>query len=161
MKTKLIMAGVLLALIVLSISAPVNTQDVPMENKLIVEKASIYPFSETVDLLTNEAKQRSWSVPIIHDLQKTLEKSGKKVKPITVIEICKPGYSGQILELDYERIISVMLPCRISVYEKNDGKTYVALIDGVALSADMPGNIAAVMKAASDEIFEIVKKVTD
>lgn len=58
-------------------------------------------------------------------------------------------------------MISVMMPCRISVYEKTDGKTYVSLIDGGAMAKDMPDNIKNVMIAASDEIFEIVKKVTD
>jgi uncharacterized protein (DUF302 family) len=53
------------------------------------------------------------------------------------------------------------MPCRISVYEKDDGNTYVALIDGEALADSQPRNIAEVMKAASDEIFNIVKKVTE
>jgi len=53
------------------------------------------------------------------------------------------------------------MPCRISVYEKNDGKTYVALIDGGTLAGNQPRNIAEVMKTASDEIFSIVKKVTE
>jgi uncharacterized protein (DUF302 family) len=83
------------------------------------------------------------------------------VKPVTVIEICKPEISGKLLELNYERIISVFMPCRISVYEKDDGNTYVALIDGEALARSQPRNIAEVMKAASDEIFVIVKKVTE
>lgn len=131
------------------------------ETNLIVEQRSKYTFSETVERLTTEAKARSWNIPIIHDLQKSLAKSGKAVKPVTVIEICKPEYSGKLLELNYERIISVFMPCRISVYEKDDGKTYVALIDGEALAGSQPRNIAEVMKAASDEIFSIVKKVTE
>jgi uncharacterized protein (DUF302 family) len=53
------------------------------------------------------------------------------------------------------------MPCRISVYEKNDGKTYVSLVDGGALAANQPPNVAGIMKAASDEITEIVKKVTE
>ncbi len=65
-----------------------------------------------------------------------------------------------MLELDDERIISVMMPCRISVYEKKDGKAYVALINAGSLAKDLPDNIAVVMKAASDETFEIVKIVT-
>jgi uncharacterized protein (DUF302 family) len=127
------------------------------ENNLIVELKSKYTFSETVERLSAEATARSWNIPVVHDLQKSLAKSGKEVKPVTVIEICKPEYSGKLLELNYERIVSVFMPCRISVYEKDDGKTYVALIDGEALAGNQPRNIAEVMKAASDEIFSIVK----
>ncbi len=142
--------------------APLHAQALTSkQTDLVVEKASKYTFIETVDHLTAEAKERAWNIPVIHDLQKSLAKAGKNVNPVTVIEICKPEYSGQILELNYERMISVMMPCRISVYEKTDGKTYVSLIDGGALAKNMPDNIKNVMIAASDEIFEIVKKVTD
>ena len=138
-----------------------NAQVSSPGKNLIIEKPSKYSFSETVDILISDAKQRSWNIPVVHDLQKSLAKDGKIVSPVTVIEICKPEFSGQILELNYERIISVFMPCRISVYEKNDGKTYVALIDGSALSINMPENIASVMKTATDEILEILKKATE
>lgn len=131
------------------------------ENNLIVEQKSKYSFIETVERLTTEAKESSWNIPVIHDLQKSLLKSGKEINPVTVIEICKPEFSGKLLELNYERIISVFMPCTISVYEKNDGKTYVALINGEALAGSQPKNIAKVMKAASDEIFKIVGIVTE
>ena len=131
------------------------------ESSFIVEMKSRFSFNETVDLLSAEAKQRSWNIPVIHDLQKSLAKSGKEVRPVTVIEICKPEYSGKLLSLNYERIISVFMPCRISIYEKNDGKTYISLVDGEALAANQPSNVAEIMKAASDEIIEIVKKVSE
>ena len=126
----------------------------------MAERLSKYSFDKTVELLVAEAERREWKVPAIHDLQQSLAKSGKTVKPVKVIEICKPAYSGQMLELNDERIMSVMMPCRLSVYLKDDGKTYIALIDGAEMSAGQPGKIAQVMKSASDETFEIVKSVT-
>ena len=126
-------------------------------NKFIIEHPGKYNFDKTIDLLVAEAERREWKVPFIHDLQQSLAKSGKTVKPVKVIEICKPAYSGQMLELSDERIMSVMMPCRISVYLKDDGKTYIALLDGAKMAAGQPENIASVMKAASDETFEIVK----
>lgn len=130
------------------------------KNKFVIENQSKYNFDETVDLLVAEAERREWKIPAVHDLQQSLAKSGKTVNPVKVIEICKPEYSGQMLELNDERIMSVMMPCRISVYTKEDGKTYTALVDGAEMAAGQPGKIAKVMKAASDETFEIVKTVT-
>lgn len=130
------------------------------KNKYVIEQSSKYNFDKTVDLLIAEAERREWKVPAVHDLQQSLAKSGKTVKPVKVIEICKPAYSGQMLELNDERIMSVMMPCRISVYVKDDGKTYMALVDGGEMAAGQPGKIASVMKAASDETFEIVKSVS-
>lgn len=128
--------------------------------QFVTEAQSRFSFDETVKRLTEEAARREWSIPALHDLQQSLAKSGKYVKPVKVIEICKPAYSGQMLELNDERIMSVMMPCRISVYLKDDGKTYVALLNGGEISAGQPGNIAKVMKAASDESFEIIRTVT-
>lgn len=127
---------------------------------IVLEKQSRFTFGETVDMLVAEAEQREWKVPFVHDLQLSLAKSGKSVKPVKVIEICKPSYSGQMLELNDERIMSVMMPCRISVYNKDDGKTYIALIDGASIAGGLPGKIADVIRQASDETSEIVKKVT-
>ena len=130
-----------------------------MDIKVVLENQSRYGFDKTVEMLIAEAENREWKVPAVHDLQQSLAKSGKMVKPVKVIEICKPEYSGQMLELNHERIISVMMPCRISVYEKDDGKTYVSLINAGGLVAGLPSKIARVMKEASDETFEITKTV--
>jgi len=127
----------------------------------IAERKSRFIFEETVEKLMAEAKRREWNIPAIHDLKQSLAKSGKTVKPVQVIEICKPAYSGQMLELNDERIMSVMMPCRISVYLKDDGKTYVALVNGSEMASGQPEKIARIMKAASDETFEIVRTVTD
>jgi uncharacterized protein (DUF302 family) len=129
------------------------------ENKIVVEHQSRFGFDKTVEMLITDAEKREWKVPAVHDLQQSLAKSGKEVRPVKVIEICKPQYSGQMLELNDERIISVMMPCRISVYEKEDGLTYVSLINAGEMASGLPANIAHVMKAASDETFEIAKIV--
>lgn len=128
-------------------------------NKMIIEQLSPYDFDKTIELLTQAAAQKEWQMPAIHDLQNSLAKSGKAVKPVKVIEICKPQFSGQMLEKNDERIVSVMMPCRISVYLKDDGKTYVALINGSALVGEMPENVKNVMTEASDEVFKIVESV--
>ncbi|HLP75247.1 MAG TPA: DUF302 domain-containing protein, partial [Bacteroidales bacterium] len=68
---------------------------------------------------------------------------------------------GQMLELNDERIMSVMMPCRISVYEKNDGKVHVALLNVESMAAGLPLHVAEVMKQASDDTFELIKIVSE
>ena len=108
------------------------------ENQIVLEHQSRFGFDKTVEMLIADAEKREWKVPAVHDLQQSLAKSGKTVKPVKVIEICKPEYSGQMLELNDERIISVMMPCRISVYEKEDGLTYVSLINAGEMVSGLP-----------------------
>jgi uncharacterized protein (DUF302 family) len=128
-------------------------------DQFIVEQVSPYDVPTTVGKLIEIAIQKGWQNPATHNLQQSLAKSGKDVRPVQVVEICKPDFSGKMLERNHERIFSVMMPCRISVYEKEDGKAYVALIDTAAMSAGMPEIVAAAMAAASDESFEIVENV--
>jgi len=129
------------------------------ENRPIFEKESLFGFNETVELLITAATDRDWMNPANHDLQQSLAKAGKSVRPVKVVEICKPAYSGVMLEKSDERIVSVMMPCRISVYEKADGKIYVATLNGRMFASAMPENIRGTMVEAADEIEEIVKTV--
>lgn len=128
-------------------------------NQFIVEQVSPFDVPTTVEKIIDAASRKNWQNPAVHNLQQSLAKSGKEVKPVQVIEICKPDYSGLMLEKSDERIVSIMMPCRISVYEKVDGKTYVALMNTSAMSAGMPETVAGAMKGAADETFEIVESV--
>ena len=128
-------------------------------NQMIIEKVSPWDFEKTVQLLTDAAVKKNWNIPATHDLQQSLAKAGKAVNSVKVLEVCKPEYSGKMLERNDERIVSVMMPCRISIYLKEDGKTYVALINGAKLVADMTESVREVMIAAADEENEIVDSV--
>ena len=128
-------------------------------NPLIIEHVSPFNVTITVEKLIEVAKQKGWQNPAVHNLQQSLAKSGKEVLPVVVVEICKPEYSGSMLQKNDERIVSVLMPCRISVYEKNDGKTYIALLDMSQLTTGMTPTAAAAVHDASGESFEIVKSV--
>ncbi len=129
------------------------------KNQLIIEQVSPYDVPTTVEKLIEVASQKEWQNPANHDLQHSLAKSGKDVRPVQVVEICKPEYSGNMLEKSDERIVSVMMPCRISVYQKEDGKTYVALLNMAAMTDGLPTSATKAIQGASDESFEIVKAV--
>lgn len=126
---------------------------------MIIEKVSPFDFDKTVELLTATATKGNWNIPAVHDLQASLAKAGQAVKPVKVLEVCKPEYSGQMLQKNDERIVSVMMPCRISIYLKDDGKTYISLIDGAAIVEGMPETIRTVMVAAANEVNDIVDSV--
>lgn len=125
----------------------------------IIEKQSPFDVPTTTSKLIEAATAKNWQNPFTHNLQQSLAKSGKNVMPVQVVEICKPEYSGNMLDKSDERIFSVIMPCRISVYEKADGHTYVALLDGSALAEGLPSKIADPMVEANNETLEIVNSV--
>jgi uncharacterized protein (DUF302 family) len=128
-------------------------------NQLIIELVSPFDVPVTVEKIITAASQKGWQNPAVHNLQQSLAKTGKHVRPVQVIEICKPEYSGRMLELSDERIVSVMMPCRISVYEKADGKTYIAVLDMMAFPGGLPSTVIEAVHAANDESLGIVKSV--
>ena len=128
-------------------------------NQLIIEKVSPFNVTVTVEKLIEAANQKGWQHPAIHNLQESLAKSGKEVLPVIVIELCKPEYSGRMLEQNDGRIVSILMPYRISVYEETDGKTYVAWLNMTAMTAGLPPVAMEAIHGASGEAFEIIKSV--
>jgi uncharacterized protein (DUF302 family) len=85
-------------------------------NQFIIELASPFDVPVTVQKIVDVAVEKGWQNPATHDLQQSLAKSGKDVRPVQVVEICKPDYSGKMLEGSDERIFSVMIS-RLLVFD--------------------------------------------
>lgn len=90
-----------------------------------------------------------------HDLQATMEKNGFTVAGAKVLELCNPNLAYQILSKDDLRIYSSMMPCRIAVYEKEDGNTYISQMNVVIFASQIGGEVERVMTTAfqQSEIF--------
>jgi uncharacterized protein (DUF302 family) len=127
--------------------------------QLIIEKTSPFDVATTVEKLIEAASIKGWQNPATHNFEQSLAKSGKVVRPIQVVEICKPEYSGNMLEKSDERIVSIMMPCRLSVYEKEDGKVYVALLNMAEISIGLPEAAIKAIDEATAESFDIVNAV--
>lgn len=126
---------------------------------MLLESESRYDFSTTLEKLTEAVNAAGWKTPAVHDLQNTIRNFGKEILPIKVVEICHPKHSGRLLELDKERVVSTFMPCRISVYEKSDGRVFISRINAALLSRNFGGLIEEVMTAANDEMEEMISGI--
>ena len=126
--------------------------------ELFFESESPFNFETSVEKLTETINDAGWKTPAIHDLQQTMRNFGKDVMAVKVFEICHPKHSSRILELNDERVVSALMPCRISVYEKTNGKTYFSRINSAMIAGSIGGIIAEVMKDATDDIEAIIQK---
>ena len=107
-------------------------------NILLKENISKYNFEESLSRLEKAIESEGWKLPAKHDLRQTLLKFGKAdVKQVVVLEICNPDLSEKILLADKERSVSSLMPCRISLYEKEDGKVYFSRMNAGLLSGLM------------------------
>lgn len=140
--------GILLTFLLLLVLAP----------RIIFTKTeSKYNFAQTVDLIEQSIRDNGWSMPHQYDLQATLNKHGFAVKPVRVFSICKPDLAARILGSDDDRHISAMMPCRVAVYENENGKTYIARMNAILLSKLLGNNAEAVMRDAGQESERILE----
>jgi uncharacterized protein (DUF302 family) len=128
---------------------------------MMKESLSKYDFDRSVEVFEEAATGMGWSVPMIHDLQATMSKFGHDVRKVKVFEICHPDHAIQILGKDQERIVSSMMPCRVSIYEKSDGKTYVSWMNTAMMGKMMGGIVSEVMGDASRESAQMIRSLTD
>lgn len=127
--------------------------------RMMLENESRYDFETTLTTVEQSAKAAGWSIPTVHDLQKSMEKAGKEVNKVKVFALCNPEHAVKILAGDEERIYSNMMPCRVSVYTKSDGKTYISRLNIPGMSKGMPTNVKAAMKGAYRDMEEILSGI--
>lgn len=126
---------------------------------LFIESESLYPFEETIEKISESITNSGWKIPAIHDLQNTMNNFGIMVMPVKVFELCHPKHSSRLLTRNNERIASAMMPCRISVYKKDDGKTYISRINSAFMASSLEGLISEVMSDSTLEMENIIKNL--
>ena len=121
-----------------------------------IESKSKYSFQETMQKFAELIASGGWKQIAELDLQETMRKNGKETHPVKVVELCKAEYAYRILSDDSQRIYSNMLPCRISVYEKEDGNCYISRMDAALVAARLGGVTGEVMAKAYQEVEKMV-----
>jgi uncharacterized protein (DUF302 family) len=134
-----------------------NTPTPTASSGMFFENESKYDFDETVEKLKAEIEKKGWKLTATHDLQQTLKSYGKDVLPVKVLAVCHPKHSSKILEKDNERIVSCMMPCRISIYRKSDGKTYISRLNPAPMAKAFGGIVEQVMTESANEIEEMLQ----
>lgn len=76
-----------------------------------------------------QAAGNGWSISGLRNPAKPVEADGGNVLPVLLIEACSTKYSGPILKDDTVRFLSLLMPCKISVYKKGDGKVYIGYLN--------------------------------
>ncbi|MBP3191763.1 DUF302 domain-containing protein [Natronogracilivirga saccharolytica] len=149
-------SGALFALIFSGIFAFSSTDD-----HILMEDRSRFDFDTTIEQIEKKVDDAGWGIVNVHDMKSTLAGHGHDVQNIQILELCSSHYAARILELDDERIISPLMPCRIAVYEKSNGNTYISRMDNEAIARSFSGVIEDVMARATSEIEDIITEVIE
>lgn len=95
------------------------------------EQVSPFSVEETTARIQQniQAAGNGWSISGLRNPAKPVEADGGNVLPVLLIEACSTKYSGPILQEDSVRFLSLLMPCKIAVYKKNDGKVYIGILN--------------------------------
>ena len=145
------LSAVVLTMLALFILAP---------RLMINEYQSLYDFNETVSLFQERVADAGWGVLNTHDMQQVKANLGYEVLPVMIFDLCSGQYSYEILRRDAERIVTPLMPCRVSIYEKSDGNTYIAMLNSGLVARVFGGVINEVMQKVTLETSEIIKPMT-
>ena len=98
---------------------------------------------------------RGWALSGLRDPAKAVASGGGNVPPTLLIEACSTKYSAPMLQDDSTRILSILMPCTITVYKKDDGKTYIGLMNSALMGRMFGAKVGAIMAA----IFALITTV--
>ena len=126
---------------------------------LVVEVQSPLGFDETLNHIESRAKSIKWKVPKKWkaNFQKNFMKIAKKdIGPMRLLKMCEPFIAADLLEKDENKYLSVMMPCTFSVYQKSDGKTYIAMMNLAIFGWALGGDVIPAMEKAWPDMLHMI-----
>ena len=114
------------------------------------------PMEEIDAGLQASAARHSFGIIAVHDLRETMAKKGVEFsKQVRVYEVCNPHQAKAVLEAN--GAVSTALPCRISVYETEDGFALATLLPTALMGLFGSPELEAV----AIEVERVVKAMID
>ncbi|HRH82441.1 MAG TPA: DUF302 domain-containing protein [Thiobacillaceae bacterium] len=130
-----------------------------MPSMMFTERASPFGMEETIARIQHniednpELKAKGWALSGLRNPARAVQTDGGNVLPVQMIEVCSTKYSKPILKEDTVRFLSILMPCKISVYKKQDGKVYIGTMNAGLMGkmfgpmvGDVMGQVAADQK---------------
>ncbi len=120
MKAKTILAavsGFVVGAVAIGATAALTADQV-----MIQQTPSPLGFEQTVTAIEHAVKDRGWKLPKVYRRDKTMEKHGYTVNKVAVMELCHPEHAYKILRNDDSLMVTPFMPCRLSVYQRDDGE---------------------------------------
>jgi uncharacterized protein (DUF302 family) len=118
------------------------------------ERVSPFGVEETVARIQHniQANPNGWALSGLRNPARAVQQDGGNALPVLMVEACSTKYSKPILNEDSVRFLSILMPCKISVYKKNDGKTYIATMNAGLMGKMFGPLVGDVMsKVAEDQ----------
>ncbi len=129
-----------------------------MPKKMLIVRKSKFNFEETVSRLEESIYANNWEVLHIYDIGECLFAEGldETYLRIKIISFCQPEYSYNILLDDANKKIAAIMPCRLAIYEDEQGSVFISRMNIGLMSKMFGGVIADIMQTAAEDDRKIV-----
>jgi len=124
-----------------------------MPSLMFTERESPFGLEETVARIQQNIQKagNGWALSGLRNPAKAVQADGSNVLPVMMIEACSTKYSKPILQEDTVRFLSILMPCKISVYKKNDGKVYIGTMNAALMGRMFGSMVGGVMGHVAED----------
>jgi uncharacterized protein (DUF302 family) len=123
-------------------------------------RKSKHGFDETVGAINSSAARRGWQSGSVQDVQAAMKQSGATdAKRMKVISTCPKDANERLARASGGKLPP--LPCRITVFEAKDGKTYVVRMNTALLARGLKDEPAKVMTEIAAEEMAVLKDIVE
>ena len=124
-----------------------------MPSMMFTERLSPFDMEETIARIQQNIQQagNGWELSGLRNPARAVQKDGGNVLPVMMIEACSTKYSKPILNDDSVRFLSILMPCKVTVYKTNDGKTYIGTMNAGLMGKMFGPLVGEVMGHVADD----------
>jgi uncharacterized protein (DUF302 family) len=134
-----------------------------MPKMMMTVSKSKFDFDETVGRIERAVYENGWSVLHTYDIGNCLANEGfeEQLIQVNVISICRAELSYKILERIENRFIAGIMPCRIAIYENDEGNVFVSRMNIGLMSKIFGGTIEKIMSEAAIDEVKILENILE
>ncbi|MBU0752933.1 MAG: DUF302 domain-containing protein [Gammaproteobacteria bacterium] len=117
------------------------------------EHLSPFGVEETVARIQHniQATGKGWALAGLRNPSAAVKADGGNTLPVMMVEACSTKYSGPILNEDSVKFLSILMPCKITVYKKNDGKVYIGAMNAGLMGRMFGPMVGDIMQQVAED----------
>lgn len=110
-------------------------------------------FDDATVSVLKAVEQKGWALFQVYDIRERLAAKGFEQEQLKIIEICSGKYANQFLNKN--RLVSLFMPCKISVFNKG-AKTVIAGMKPTVISQFFSEVAKKEAEQAEKDMIEII-----
>jgi len=131
-----------------------------LPRKMFVVGQSKFGFDETFAKVENNILANNWDIQRIYDISECMEQYGYELQgKMSIISYCKPENVSRVLENTPDRKLMAMMPCRLGIYEDEDGSVFITRMNISMMSYAFGGNVGKILKEVGQDEEKILKEI--